>query len=810
MKRVAKLAGLAVGLSAWMGLGFGPSAMGQGYVLAWGWNTTNGQAGLAPSNVMVGATDISAGYAHNLAVKSGRVWAWGNNSHGQTNAPMSARSNIFTVAAGRAFSLALKMSGELVAWGAGALATNIPASLSSGGVSAIAAGEWHALALKNGGVVAWGSNTYGQCDVPAALTNGVTAIDAGARFSMALKNGGVHVFGISADDPYAYGIRDVPSAAASGVSAIAAGYWHALALKNGGVIAWGAPQFDATVVPSEATSGIKAIAAGDSFSMALKTNGQVIVWGDHTKGQMPVPSFATNGAYQVAAGSGHCLVRAAVLPPRFTSTLLPVGYVDEPYLGSVTATGNPAVVYYLQSGPRWLELDPNTGAVSGTPPTNAYYGVTFVASNAFGQATNTTQITVNIPAAGPPVFVTTNPLPSGLVGEYYELQIVASNEPIFSVVAGEGSGLPDGLTLDEDGLLSGIPAVEYDSFFMLMASNSAGCASNYYNITITVPPPPVFVTESPLPDAVVGEPYQCQIEVENNPKLSLWNGYLPAGLVFGTNGWITGTPELVGESLFTIRAVNAGGNSNRLYSLTVLGPPVFVTESPLPHGVLGALYSQQIEILGTANFSLAAGALPGGLTLGTNGWITGMPETAGLFNFTVKATNDYGWSNRVYELAIGIVPVFTTTSPLPGATPGTSYGVQLVATGNPTYSLLSGSLPGGIELASDGLLAGTPSVVGTYQFTVRATNDYGWSDREFALPVGDMHPPLLTEIKALTNGGLRLSWITSNDWGNVHVYSSTNLQLDLSVWSNRGIQVSPWVDPAPAPKTYYHLRLTPP
>jgi hypothetical protein len=73
-----------------------------------------------------------------------------------------------------------------------------------------------------------------------------------------------------------------------------------------------------------------------------------------------------------------------------------------------------------------------------------------------------------------------------------------------------------------------------------------------------------------------------------------------------------------------------------------------------------------------------------------------------------------------------------------------------------------------------------------------------------------MHPPLLTEIKALTNGGLRLSWITSNDWGNVHVYSSTNLQLDLSVWSNRGIQVSPWVDPAPAPKTYYHLRLTPP
>ena len=163
---------------------------------------------------------------------------------------------------------------------------------------------------------------------------------------------------------------------------------------------------------------------------------------------------------------------------------------------------------------------------------------------------------------------------------------------------------------------------------------------------------------------------------------------------------------------------------------------MFVTESPLPHGVLVRSTHSKSK---SWHRQLQSGVVPARQSnLGTNGWITGMPETAGLFNFTVKATNDYGWSNRVYELAIGIVPVFTTTSPLPGATPGTSYGVQLVATGNPTYSLLSGSLPGGIELASDGLLAGTPSVIGTYQFTVRATNDYGWSDREFALPVS-MH-----------------------------------------------------------------------
>ena len=810
MKRVAPLAGL-VYVAVWIGLGLCQPALGQGYVLAWGWNTTNGQAGLAPTNVMVGATDIAAGYSHNVGVKNGQAWAWGDNSTGQTNVPVSAQSDVAAVAAGGAFSLALKIDGAVVAWGMGAVATAVPEALSSG-VSAIAAGEEHALALKGNQVFAWGSNTYGQCDVPVELSSGVTAIGAGGHYSMVLKDGGVHVFGIPATNQYAYGIHDVPPEATNGVTAIAAGRWHALALKNGGVIAWGAEFYDATEVPPEATSGVKAIAAGDLFSMALKNNGEVIVWGDDTKGQAPVPFYATNGVYQISAGAGHCLVRAAVLPARFIDTSLPVGFVGEPYIGSVTATGKPAVAYFKQSGPTWMSVDPTTGMVSGTPITNTIHNVTFVASNVFGQAIHTAQITVNIPAMGPPAFITTNPLPSGLVGEYYEEWIVASNHPVITVVAGEGSGLPAGLTLEPDGLLSGIPDEEYDGFFMLMASNSAGRVSNYYNLTITLPESPVFITESPLPDAVLGEPYDVQIEVANNPVLSWWSGDLPAGLEFTDDGRITGTPEQVGDSQFTIRAVNAGGNSNRLYSLAVLGPPVFISESPLPYGLLHVPYSEPIEIIGAATFRLAAGTLPSGITLGTNGWLTGLPEAAGMFTFTVQATNDYGWSNREFALSIEIVPAFITTSPLPSGAVGTPYSVQISATGNPDFSLLSGTgtLPQGLDLASDGALTGTPLTADSYQFTVRATNDFGWSDREFELAVGDMQPPRLTEIKALTNGGLRLSWITSNDWGNVHIYSTTNLQLDLSVWSNRGVQISPWVDPEPQPKSFYHLRLTPP
>jgi alpha-tubulin suppressor-like RCC1 family protein len=92
---------------------------------------------LAISNI----TAISAGYNHNLALKSdGTVWAWGLNSSGQLGDGTNANR-----------TTPVQISGLT-------------------GVTAISGGYLHSLALKSDGTVwAWGSNNYGELSLDVLI-----------------------------------------------------------------------------------------------------------------------------------------------------------------------------------------------------------------------------------------------------------------------------------------------------------------------------------------------------------------------------------------------------------------------------------------------------------------------------------------------------------------------------------------------------------------------------------------------------------------------------------------------------------------
>jgi cytoskeletal protein CcmA (bactofilin family) len=83
--------------------------------------------------------------------------------------------------------------------------------------------------------------------------------------------------------------------------------------------------------------------------------------------------------------------------------------------------------------------------------------------------------------------------------------------------------------------------------------------------------------------------------------------------------------------------------------------------------------------------------------------------------------------------------VWTTPSSLVSGTAGLPYSVQLAAVGAADhYIVVSGGVPAGLALDLSGLLHGTPTLAGTYSFTVRtrsAANSQVDADRAFVLTI---------------------------------------------------------------------------
>jgi formylglycine-generating enzyme required for sulfatase activity len=108
----------------------------------------------------------------------------------------------------------------------------------------------------------------------------------------------------------------------------------------------------------------------------------------------------------------------------------------------------------------------------------------------------------------------------------------------------------------------------------------------------------------------------------------------------------------------------------------------------------------------------------------------------------------------------GVAPTITTVSPLPGGTVNTLYTeTTLAATGTApiTWSLDSDSaLPTGLDLATNGVISGTPSADDTFTFTVIATNSFGSDDQELTITIapagGGGTAPAITTVSPLPGG----------------------------------------------------------
>jgi len=191
-------------------------------------------------------------------------------------------------------------------------------------------------------------------------------------------------------------------------------------------------------------------------------------------------------------------------------------------------------------------------------------------------------------------------------------------------------------------------------------------------------------------------------------------------------------------------------------------PTLTLLSSTLPAATAETAYSQTLTASGgTAPYTYAVtgGALPAGLTLNIGGVISGTPTAAGSFSFTVTVTDSSGSKvTAAYTLAVNAPTLAVSPATLPAATSGTAYSQTLIAsggTGTYTYSITAGALPAGVALSGAGVISGTPTTSGSFNFTVTAKDGDGFTGSKAYLlavmaPTITLSPATLTAATAET------------------------------------------------------------
>ncbi|WP_203225088.1 putative Ig domain-containing protein [Xanthomonas phaseoli] len=355
--------------------------------------------------------------------------------------------------------------------------------------------------------------------------------------------------------------------------------------------------------------------------------------------------------------------------------------------------------------------------------------------------------------------VTVSPasLPAATAGTAYSQTLTASGgTPGYSFVISAGT-LPAGMTLNAAGVLSGTPTASGSFNFTVTATDSGVPTSGSRAYTLTVAGANVTLPATTLPAGTAGQAYSSAITPATGGiapySYALTAGALPAGITLNSSsGTLSGTTTSVGSFNFSVTATDSTSGTpsqgTRGYTLNIAAPTIALAPATVPTATRGSAYSQTLTASGgTAayTYAITSGALPAGITLASNGTLSGTATLEGTFNFTVQATDANSFTGtQAYSLTVAGPNLVLPASTLPAGTAGQAYAAAVApATGGTapySYAVTAGALPGGVVLdAATGGLSGTPTVSGTFTFTLTVTDSTpspaAQASRSYALTV---------------------------------------------------------------------------
>jgi len=265
------------------------------------------------------------------------------------------------------------------------------------------------------------------------------------------------------------------------------------------------------------------------------------------------------------------------------------------------------------------------------------------------------------------------------------------------------------------------------------------------------------------------------------------HGYFMTGLTNGTS------------YTFKVRAVNSVGVGTEA---TVSATPVAPATTPAaPGNFIATPGDGQVKLTWTAPSDDGGSPITGYEVSKDNGasW-TSLTQNNHTFTFTdltngtsytfkVRAENSTGIGAEATATATPAAttatkapPVITTTTLPEGQQDEVYAPFTLAATGDQpiTWSISTGNLPAGITLSTAGVLSGTPTLPGSFTFTVKATNEAGNNEKSLTLVVAQS-----TDNARIAAGNTLRAW-TRN--GILHIEGITSGEI-LRIYSAAGLLI---------------------